>query len=287
MCQGQRLEELGLPSPRPHRRVMGLIRLEPFLEKLQIQVHRCLLVVFASWERSPKSRIRTVDVWYFEVSEARGWGFGSIQWWKQGSKKMTRQDKGTNKGHFPSSFFLLLLFLIPSFPDVIQFMSCGNPELFQILKQLQHKWLQSKMILLWRGYKMLTSGCQENRMALGWCVRIYGRSVVLSAPDSPWRMVYCTKYSISFELVFGIIAETGRHVFSMQLWKFLSEWCQVQLLVGEYKKMELYFVFIHWTKKGVGVPTGLLGFHWVALRYKCWKCDHCQDQHHVATCKSK
>lgn len=121
MCQGQRLEELGLPSPRPHRRVMGLIRLEPFLEKLQIQVHRCLLVVFASWERSPKSRIRTVDVWYFEVSEARGWGFGSIQWWKQGSKKMTRQDKGTNKGHFPSSFFFLLLFLISSFPDVIQF----------------------------------------------------------------------------------------------------------------------------------------------------------------------
>ena len=73
---------------------------------------------------------------------------------------------------------------------------------------------------------MLTSECRESRMGFGWCVRIYGTFVELSAPDSPRRIVYCSKCSISFGAVFHIITKEGGHLFPCILKSFFQNGAQ-------------------------------------------------------------
>lgn len=73
---------------------------------------------------------------------------------------------------------------------------------------------------------MLTSECRESRMVFGWCVKIYGRFVELSARDYPRRIVYCTKCSISFGTVFHIIIKEGGHLFPCILKSFFQNGAQ-------------------------------------------------------------
>lgn len=158
-------------------------------------------------------------------------------------------------------------------------MRCRNPERFEILKQFQHKWLQSKMISLWWGHKMLTSECGGSRMVFGWCVRIYGRFVELSASDYPRRIVYCTKYSTSFGTGFHTVKE-GRHLFPCTLKSFFQNGAQF----GRGGKKEWVSVSID--KLGQTVlktPISCSPPNVVVLTLWLSKCGPQKHQHHVGT----